>query len=208
MARVPYEIAPNSVVEIAAEYVLNGQQNIALFHYAYVDTDVISDGYEALGQILLTLSDDMDFMANFGACLSSDAGDVTFSAQWIYPVRWAYRVFGTLITPSGPANAAPQNVAAAITKRGTIATRDAIGTTHMGAVPREWLVNGFVVQPVGEPYTAFADLIPLDLVDGTEVKYAPILYKRSAPEESIFIAEAFVQQTSRIMRRRTVGLGS
>lgn len=206
MPIVPYEIGPDSFIEISMESELNGQQNISLFHYVYTGTAIIPDGRQLALDFLDVLAGPDALYEAYLACLSSDVGQVQMYAQWIHPNRFAYVTYPTPSDADGPVGALPQNVSVAITKRGVVAARNAIGTLHMPAVPSDWVVNGQVVQPIGTPYQDLADSLASDQTVGA-VTLEPVLFNRTTPADSQFIAEAFYQLTSRVDRRRTVGLG-
>lgn len=208
MPAVPYPIQPGSFVEVTAEFTLNNQQNISLFHYVYPDNGIITDGADVLQQLLTALADNDQLMDVYGAAVSADAGRIDWYAQWIRPQRYAYTRWSGEKNATGPANALPQNVAVAVTKRGIVANRSGIGTLHMGGVPSAWVLNGKVIQGFSEAYTLLANALPTTIVLGPDLTFDPVLFNRTTPADSQLIAEAFYQDTSRIMRRRTVGLGS
>jgi hypothetical protein len=100
-------------------------------------------------------------------------------------------------------------VAAVITKRTAFAGRWAVGSFHLGGLPQNAYVNG-TLEPtfktsVGLVAAQLLEDITIAIVGGV---YEPVIvHPVAAHDGSTVLRETDVQDTLRVMRRRTVGLG-
>lgn len=203
-----YVINSGSIIELAAEYMVNGQQCINLFHYKFVTGAPLPNGRTAIQTVLDGL-DMLGIQTQHAACLSSLVGDITWYGQWIHPTRYAYAIWNAgPKTASGPNTMQPVNVGASITKKGEIAARSNVGTTHMGGVPAPWVVASMITAAGLAQYNLLASRMTQGFLLPTTQEFQPVLFSKSAPATSAPIFEAFAQDTSRVERRRTVGVGS
>lgn len=130
--------------------------------------------------------------------------------QVIYPVRYAYKEFvNTTTTGAGLGLPAPPNVSCVFTRRGVDAGRGNVGTTHLPGINLNDISNGRVTAGAQTNIGTIAAQAIATVASGIAgVNLIPILYKRSAPGSSVPPKTYIVQTTTRIERRRTVGLGA
>lgn len=204
-----YTINPGAILEIAIEGTLNGQQFISLFPFKFTDGDPSADGRATAQAVLAVAMGAARLKAKYAACIVDAVNDMHMYAQWIYPIRYAYIAaagadFGGLIGET----AFPQNVAAAITKIGAQANRSNIGTLHMPAVPSTWVIDGLLTPDAVTAYSGLGTEILADIVVETGRTFDQVIYHRVNGSLSAKVEQFQVQPTSRVMRRRTVGVGS
>jgi hypothetical protein len=143
-------------------------------------------------------------------CTTSDVGYTFLTAQWIHPLRYGLQfvlpaVTGTLTPP-----AATQNVGASISREGDLADRHNRGRVQIAGIPAADCNNGLISNAQQILLAAHAFLfknrIPVTS-GGLVCTFAPCIFNRADPAASAPLTQAFVMGTTRVMRRRTVGVG-
>lgn len=129
--------------------------------------------------------------------------------QTIRPVRYTKSIFAV---DSPGTNATPtkvSNVAAVITKRSESATRRGLGSVHMPIAPTAGgVTNGQIVAPMKTLLNTLGDKIVLDrTVLAGLTTMVPVIVNSAFAFPPIEYKDYITQATSRVMRRRTVGLG-
>ena len=144
----------------------------------------------------------------YRGCMWTGIDDILLSAQWITPVRHAY-----IIDPAGPVagqqlgDVLPVNVQISLTLRGEDADRHNIGRKEMGGVIAAFL-TGSNLNAVGRtPYEDFCETLTTEHIGPEGEQYTHVIFNRQTPELSPEVFEAFPQTSSRVTRRRTVGVG-
>lgn len=147
------------------------------------------------------------------ACYSSGMTNITYDYQIVYPVRYIKltRSSASYSTGSVSGTSLPPNVASVMTLRGDLGNRHNLANKHLGAVPTTFSANGLVTPTGLASYAAYADAA-IDqgatvTVDGSNYTMKPIIYNRAVPVDSVGITNYQIGQTTRVERRRTVGLG-
>jgi hypothetical protein len=188
---------------------VDGQLCMSIFHYQYDSGSVIPDGQVALTDFLNKIRVAGKLKDKYLACIPDVVNDVTWHAQWIIPTR--YRVTELAIPADAglvPTAPMPSAVAVAITKRGELANRHNIGTLHMPAVPNTFVAQSMLTAP---GFLAYDDLgtqvkEPVTLTGGQLMN--PVILNKADYILSPTILTTVTQPTSRVNRRRTVGLGA
>lgn len=206
---MPTPVSAGSIISYTIRGVLNNQEVMSVFHYKMIgaaapDITLLMDGVNAvLGAAGSLYARWIDYVNN--ALVS-----VKTRIQVIYPVRYAYFEYTQALTVGqGAGLAAPQNVSAAITRRGVDAGRGNIGTIHMPGVNANDIGSGNIVGGAIAKLTLIGSESNVTRASGVAgVDILPILYKRSAPGASVPPVSFIVQSSSRVERRRTVGLGA
>lgn len=204
-----YPVATGSVLEVTLEYHFNGQLCMNVHHYYMQKSGGIEDGKAAALAVLNWWENAGGQLSAYQDVTTAAVTDMILYGQWITPVRHAYvQSAGGAVAGAGPAPGLPQNSQVAITQRGDVADRHNIGRKAVGAVPRAWEALGVLV-PVGKGfYQDLADKLLQDHIGPEGEEYLPVIFNRQTPELSPQITETFVQDTLRVERRRTVGLGA
>lgn len=202
---VAYTINNGAIMAVAFQGTLYGQQIMTTFHYRY-EGPVIASGQTFL-QTFIGVNAQMQ--ANQGlwrACISADCVSLEAAGQWIWPLRYrAYRV--PMAGPTGDMGSAnASNTASVITLIADEATRHGVGNKHLPGLAGGNQDQGFLTNPQivanTDFSTAMATSVPL--LGGV---MQPVIYNRANPAASLDVVGAEVNQTVRVMRRRTVGLG-
>jgi len=206
---MPYIIGVGSILEMSYHGKLDGQLFITQFHYLFATGTTIADGETAALEMIDNLNNAGNLSDDYLACIPDEVTDIRLRAQWITPVRYRYVIdpggvrAGTVASP-----AMPSNVAVALTKTGEKANRHNIGTVHMPAVPTSFVGDSLVTVLGQIAYDELCSDIPDNFVLATGQDMRPVLFNRPAPGTSVEIVQAFLQLTTRVNRRRTVGLGA
>ena len=135
--------------------------------------------------------------------------DVQMYAQVVYPIRYRYTDGGAALTTGEEAVLAfPANVQGSITRAAERAGRRYVGHLAVPAIPVDKLENSLMTPAWLAQASVLAERITQTVVlaDGTEM--VPCLFNKATDPVWEPITFAFPQPTSRVMRRRTVGLGS
>lgn len=199
------------LVNVSFRGICFGQQIILSRMYTIVgDFPVGTSVATDLGSILTQLLPGglNDVATPYLACLPATYTLQQVQAQRWKPTRSAYvpnALVGFVGTNVGAASVA--NDAAAITFRTALAGRSHTGTAHIGPVPDTASVAGLLTAA----YTALLGTLGQALLNsfspptsGSVV--APVLWNR-ATNTIDFLQNFIVQSTSRVQRRRTVGVG-
>jgi len=135
---------------------------------------------------------------------------IRWSAQVISATRYA-RVDGPILNAAGDSGAisSSPNIACVITRRGVLANRRSVGSLHLPYPDAETEATTGIV-PAGF-LSGMQDLCTQMLNNQTlapsTVVFSPVLYHKTGLNFTDLVA-AFPQRTIRVMRRRTVGVGS
>jgi len=125
--------------------------------------------------------------------------------QVAYPIQAGLNGLNTFDTLAG-------NVAFCLTKRGDRAGRKYISTTHVigttdPAIMAAGSLTGAAIT-LAENIASFMKNTISFTAGGIDYVVAPVIYHPSDPLNPTPITSVLVQSTTRVMRRRTVGLGS
>lgn len=148
--------------------------------------------------------------ARYLACLSSAYAMRVIRAQVIKPNRYrSVEVAREAPGTSGPANTA--NICAVITLNSERAGRDQISNVHIGPIGTADSLAGDIAAGAKGNLSEFADDLRTTLSLGANLgEITPIIYHARVPGPVIAyddIIDAVVQDTTRTMRRRTLGRG-
>lgn len=205
-------LTQGAVVSLSHVGYQDGQTVMLTHHWRvnYVTLPTIEANI-AIGLLHEELNADDGLFDKYTNALSIDIGGIEPSYQVIYPVRFSRQPMETTFDQGIlEGTAMPPNVSAAITLRSDFAGRGEVATKHIGALPVLAVNNGLIVDDHRGFYAEIAQkLIEVITVesDATEIEFIPVIYKRSAPNESPVLKGYSIPVTSRVMRRRTVGLG-
>lgn len=194
-----------TIIEASIRYTLNAQTLLSIFHYRLVTNTNQADGEAVLNAFNSAFNDVAGVVDKIAGVTSQDLIIDQVVLQAIYPTRFRRYVYEPVQTAGQIAeDSLPQNVSVAITKRADEASRHGIGTLHMPAVPPSYVEGGYLTALAVNEYTTVADEM---LVEYGTPEFEPVLFNRANPAASLRITAADVRNTSRVQRRRTVGLG-
>jgi hypothetical protein len=206
--------AVNDIISVGVDSLLNGQQVLLTHHYVITTLTGTAPTVQAGSLAILGVLNVLDGLAEKVAdCYSSDVSIMNIYAQKIWPTRFV-RFSGTPTVNEGEiqGDALPQNVAHAITLRSEFTGADGRGTKHIGGVPTTWSIGGQMTQAAYDAYAALADELvtarTVNVPGGGAFVMKPIAYHRATPSVSALVDNWIISRTTRVMRRRTVGLGT
>ena len=168
------------------------------------------DYEDAANAILQELEQPGDFIDQLEAITVTGYSFIDHRIQRVYPTR-NRQVIQTLSTTGSVATTGSQvNQAAVITKYGNVAGRFAIGSWHQAGLPTAAFSSfGRVEEVTQSALKAAVDMLTVvgDIEGFAGTVANPVLWSPTVPTRVTPIVETVPQFTSRVMRRRTVGLG-
>lgn len=208
-----YQVGKDSIVQAILRGRMNDQETMNVIHFRPIDPPAgdIADGLANLIEIASIIDINPGGWSNLLSLATSDQFNISWvQLQYVWPTRFSYhRVTAT--NPAGTlvGDPAPPNVSAAITMQGDGVGRHQRSTMHIGGLRAEDVASGLVGIAVK---SALADLAAFLIepfaVTSSSLNYEMVIYQRSAPGASVPISHFTIQDTSRVERRRTVGLGT
>lgn len=133
---------------------------------------------------------------------------VNVRAQVIYPTRGIFRV-SAASTPGGyGSGASTTNVTGVITKRTISGKRWGLGRLHLAPLPNGSFGDGVLTGAYTSLLATLVSYIPQTLVMNSETTaLMPILFSINTPTRQTPVISADLQNTVRVLRRRTLGVG-
>jgi hypothetical protein len=182
---------------------------MTVLHYQLTASS-LTDGKEGLTDAWTEFNGANKLVSDWRNCLSQDVTEIEVFLQWINPLRFAYQKFAPAVQSGGVAQPSlPPNVAFAVERRTDAVGRGERGVLHMPGVPVTFEAQSFLSINGRTAYGLFASECTTDMVlvnSGGLLK--PVLYRRAEPLNSPVITDWDIKSWSRVMRRRTVGVGS
>jgi len=202
-------LAAGSVVLVSFRSVLFDQRIINTFQYYPVGTiDPDTEYDEYLSNLITNLQAFGGMVDKWAACVPYNITQLTIRAQPVYPVRQRY-VEQTIPIVAGGALTTLTNIAASITRKSHVIGMHGVGRIQIPVVANE-VTNGVI------PVTSILGIKLADLAQkmlapvpdpALTVDWVPVIWSSGGviPTQQVFQSQ--VQDTSRVMRRRTVRVG-
>lgn len=205
-----YPIASGSICQVTFEGRHDGQQIMNVFSYKVDAVTPLADGRAALIAFRDYLELGGGLFQAWQNCLSEKVSQIRVHMQWITPDRFARVSHSPFLDVGTVAGASyPCNTAVAITRATDNAGRQNVGTIHMGGIPITFLLEASVNALGQAAYDTLGGASILDAAPaGLAAVFRPVHYHRTAPSVALPLTTFTTQPFARIMRRRTVGLGS
>jgi hypothetical protein len=207
-------LASGSIISHTLEFYNNGQQNLLSLHYQFLITDggpfTEETATDSLHSVFQTTG---NLHESFADMINASITNIKTYYQPIYQLRYRKRNLGnTYSTGARTGVAAPQNLASVITLRGDFAGPNFLGNKHPGGVTTTDMTGGLFSNAFLGLMESFAIncVAPVVVVPaaGGEFRFDPVIYNRSSPNLSAYITNYAIQDSVRVMRRRTLRLGS
>lgn len=201
------------IVELTMMGKFEGNDVMNKFHYACISVSGAPQGSQAVFAALDTNLSGVAGLVNLVRLLAPSNYTLRFNRyQVIAPVRQvAYPIakdvggLNTFTTLTG-------NIAVALTKRGDLAGRKNISTTHVIGTTAEDLIEAgkltATAKTLAENIAAFMDNQVSITVGGVDYEFGPVIFHKNEPANPTPITSVIVQDTVRVMRRRTLNVGS
>jgi hypothetical protein len=155
------------------------------------------------------LASGFGFYQRFGELLDVDCIHERTEYQIVAPVRFSATVIEPVITSAGAVTdyKLPANVGVVITKKSLRASRGSNGSIHIGGINADMLVGGKLSASGLTRLNSLANLVPAEINLGSGAKVTRVVYSRFPGRIAVSITDAVAQDTARVVRRRTVGVG-
>lgn len=202
-----------AILEVTLSQRMNSQTLLNIFHYRLITSPGATvDGDTVVAILTAALLDPpVELAVNLKAASPANWAYDGLVTQWITPTRYT-RFFDNTDAGAGAllSSPTPQNVAITTTKLAIEATRHGIGSFHLGGVASGDVLNGAITVQ-GVAHAAIVADAMMQVVDVSAAAGAltlrPVIFNRVTPSASLNWVEYKTQLTSRVERRRTVGLG-
>jgi len=206
-------IVDGDIIELRAYYQMSGQTLMNVFHYKADETSADLDMVFALQFALNEWAENPALWPQVWASnATEDCTIVKLAAQKIFPSRYFHvskivDIPGTTDTTGSPS--LPQNVQLSVTK-----VSDAVGRGRTGRVEVPGLHSDLVTPGTITPAAILwlealgeSMKLSIDMEELSPSKLKPVILHRFAPAGSPELLTYRVQETVRVVRRRTVGVG-
>lgn len=204
-----YPITSLSILQVVFEGKHDGQQVISVMSYIYDDLTTKPDGRAEIVSVLSQVMAPDGLYEKYIACVSVDVSDIRCYGQFITPIRYAYvRAVGDGVSGANAGPCLPSNTAQVVSRRGDLADRANISDIHLPGVPVGAVISSELTGPQLTLLQSFGTASVQPYVSATGGNYQPVAFHRESPVLSRKLTESFPQDTVRVMRRRTVGLGA
>lgn len=202
-----------AVLEVGVLGHIYGQNTMTVLHYMVSGVLQPKDWNLFRNDFHQQFYTDLDsFVKNYLEATSDDFFLDGIRYQLIFPTRYAYDYYPTPGDQGGVVQPAlPPNDGATITKRNDATGKNNRGSIHMPGVPSTFVVDGFLTAAAIGTYAQIGakGVTPISLAQLPDppMEWAPVIFHRVAPGASQPWTTWTVQDTSRVNRRRTVGVG-
>lgn len=200
----------NAIIEATYEGVIHNQRCLSVYHYRVEELSSETTIAGEMTQFLdaFTSNNVGDLMTTYLVFVPENYELIRAVAQPIYPTR--YRRFIATVGGTGAGSPSPvTNVQGSITTASPLAGRRYIGGKRLCVSPTD-CENGNLKAATKTILLAHSDAMLEDLQpDAGNGVYRPVIFHRSPNINPRYsdMTIAFPQETARVIRRRTVGLG-
>lgn len=216
---MPYAV--NSIIEVVCKYRVNDQDCLNVLHYGPAGdstgfsittlVDAFADLYGGIGN--------GTFAFEFGRVMSSNVTYVETTFQHIFPTRWVKHSRPVTYGGQRMGETTAQNVAATVTKTGTMAGRNKRGSIHIGGLAETEYAGGLLGGPYKVVLQQLVDFLASELPTTlpTPLTYIPVLLNKtlipgSDPKRYQIsgysdLRDWTIRQQLRTQRSRTAGVG-
>lgn len=208
----PGPVAVGDIVQVVIQMRYSGQTYLNVLHYQSQQNWTPALYEETLEQLLATIETDVvtGIISPYKDVVPASVTFETLTAQRVYPTRDYYvrEPVGTIGLYDGTASSG--NLGATISKRSVIAGRGRTGSFHTPCLPINAAVGGVLeadYRNLLEPLAQSLRFIQME--DGAGTGFQPGMFnpELGSPNNWAPLLTTTVQQTARVMRRRTAGVG-
>lgn len=204
-------IGNNDIAQVTMIGKHAGQYVLSVFHYQYEGPAVGADQYQA---VLAALSNDFYqrvWLAAGGmrSCVAPQYYLQRIRTQIVHTIRGYYvdQMVDSIGNAAGEP-ALPPNDSVCVSIFGEKVGRGRTGSKHFPAVPADWILSGTIDPDRIGTYVSAAQKFQLVLLGADPAQnFRPVIWNPRMPLERNRVRGIRVEETSRIMRRRTVGVG-
>lgn len=200
-------LTDGSILLVTLQCKQNNQLILNTLHYEYDKPGGAPDYTVPCTELINLFQVVGDLQSKVQAITVSTYQLVQWIVQPVYPDRLAPVVKPLGIFGNNSSPPAPQNVAAVVSKLSPIATRYGRGSWHQGGLASTDSVGGNITGAVVPLLNNVGQLISQERTLLTSGLAHPILWNKKVPGRKVIIDNYRTETTSRVMRRRTVGVG-
>lgn len=205
---MPTPLPQNSIVLVTAEYYIDGQQCLNTIHYQFRSPGPHPDYRLAMTELLSGLTAAGSFVDDLRAFMATDVSFWALHAQPVSPVRLA-RVSSIIDQPGLRAGTGlPSTIAAVISRKSDQVSRKGRGNVHIGGLVVPDNEDGVLSNAA----RLLLDTIAPNLIDTRVIPsggdFVPVIWSPATPNVVFDVTHTEVMDTIRVVRRRTVGVGS
>jgi len=206
----PVNLAVGDKVEVTFEGVLCGQIIQNKFHYRVASiVGGAIDQEAAFAALDASWTLPLGLYFTYTLFLPDNWLSTKNSYQVVKPQRYIAYKYAHALTGNSTFNALTANMAAVFTKRGNLGQRDNISTTHLPLSEDSGIyTNGKLTPATQATLATLAAFFKTDqaiVAGAVTVTYTPVILHPDGSATDI--TSVVVQDTVRVMRRRTVGIG-
>jgi len=202
------DLGATDIVEITFEGKLDGQQTISTFHYAPQGIGGAFEIFSELSNFLERIRGAGKLYPAYRDIVSDQLTNLNVYAQVIYPIRYRYTNDGWADETGGvDALSMPCNVQGSITRTAERAGQRYTSHLALPALPVTAVENSFLTVDYLGDMSALAEQIKATIVLASGTEMRPCIFHPQFDPVKEWIKFTFPQATSRVQRRRTVGLG-
>jgi len=191
-----------------------GQQVMNKFYYKVGVTSAGPDPFAALFEALdAQLSVVLGMYTRYRLMLPSNWDATINRYQVLSPDRLvAFDVDKVGLHGTNTFETLTANVAACITRRGSFANRHNIASTHiLRTEDAAFITDGKLTALAKGALSLFKGHLTTSLdiaTDSGDTNLIPVIFNKNIPADSVPVTSTLTQETVRVMRRRTLGIGS
>lgn len=204
-----YSVNQWDVLEVQIAQSHEAQRVLNVLHYQFTSATPITDGPAEVARVIsLLATGDISLVHALQSCQSQDILLSYIRGQIVHPARRHF-VQQSLSGPGLIAQPAmPPNVAMVLSKQTTGVGRGRTGRMSVGGVPRTFVTGGSLTAGAMNAMNALGSEVDNPLsAGGSATAWVPCVLPSGNFQEAPRVTSCFTQPTSRIIRRRTVGLG-
>lgn len=201
------------VLEVTYQMTLYGQRLLTVLHYKVTTAPtVVTDPLLSQADVLNEIKNGgaQDRVTVYRNCVSNNLNFDALTAQYVYPGRWRRSTLNINVAGSVSGSAGSANIAAVIEKTTDLAGKANRGSVHVPGIQNGQYSNGLIGTTLNNNLVLLADKLITTINEsgaGAGV-WKPIIFHRRFPATTSQIWNSYtIQQTVRVMRRRTVGVG-
>lgn len=204
---MPYTVFNGAICQVTVLQRLDAQVLLNIFHYQVEGVAAPVDGIATID----TLNTAFNALGGpFDKMTIVQSTDVAYQAilyQWIFPTRYAYIAYEPL-TDGGVriGSALPANVAASLNRQTDEAGPHERGSLHVSGISKTEVTGASIAQAYQADLQELLN-VTLESYDLAEGLLKPVLFNRDTPLNSKRPTHGTVQPYTRVLRRRTVGVG-
>lgn len=209
---MPRVLTDGAILEVTLVGDLNGSTSLNILHYRAEGVTGSPDFTSQAQEFFDSLNALGGLLERYKDCISDDWFSREVRLQLISPVRYSYQTFLWTGTGTEAQPALPPNDSIMLIKRNVLTGRRNRGSLHLPGVPVTFVAEGRITTAASLVVNNLGDVM-VEAITGVATPpnpahlFVPVIFNKDNPIVSPRFDSATAQFTSRVMRRRTVGLG-